>query len=228
MYINKDPIVVCRYYLAAISTLGALPKKVRADRGTQNVDICSVQTFLRRNHADSLSGNSSFQYGKSVSNQRIEAWWSILKRDTLQTWINYFKDLRESGVYDDSDIIHVEASRFCFYTSLQKDLDDMKEYWNNHKIRKSNAAESPDGRPELMYCLPEDYGDNESKVPMCLSDLSTVSSIYSTSANYSFSCSMEFVKLAAAVMSENNLLWPSNRDESETLFLKLTDVLGSI
>ena len=39
---------------------------------------------------------------------------------------------------------------------------------------------------------------------------------------------MEFVKLAMAVTSENNLLWPSNRDESETLFLKLTNVLGSI
>ena len=145
----------------------------------------------------------------------------------MQTWINYFKDLRESGVYDDSDIIHVEALRFCFYASLQEDLDDMKEYWNNHKIRKSHAAESPDGRPELMYCLPEDYGGNESKVPMCLSDLSSISSIYSTSANYSFCCLMEFVKLAMAVMSENNLLWPSNRDESETL-LKLTNVLGSI
>ena len=99
------------------------------------MDICSVQTFLRRNHADSLSGNSSFQYGKSISNQRIKAWWSILKRDTLQTWINYFKDLRDSGVYDDSDLIHVEALRFCFYASLQEDLDDMKEYWNNHKSK---------------------------------------------------------------------------------------------
>ena len=227
-YTNKDPKVVCQYYLDAITTLGALPKKVRTDRGTENVDICSVQTFLRRNHDDSLSGNSSFPYGKSVSNQRIEAWWSVLKRDTLQTWINYFKDLRESGVYDDSDIIHVEALRFCFYASLQEDLDDMTEYWNNHKIRKSHAAESPDGRPEFMYCLPEDYGGNESKVPMSLLDFSTVSSIYSTSANYSFCCSMEFVKLATAVMSENNLPWPSNRDESETLFLKLTNVLGSI
>ena len=53
-----------------------------------------------------------------------------------------------------------------------------------------------------MYCLPEDYGGNESKVPMCLSDLSTVSSIYSTSENYSFCCSVEFVKLAKAVMSK--------------------------
>ena len=39
---------------------------------------------------------------------------------------------------------------------------------------------------------------------------------------------MEFVKLATKVMNENNLLWPSNRDESEALFLKLTNVLESI
>ena len=49
------------------------------------MEICSVQTFLRRNHDDSLSGNSIFQYGKPVSNQRIEAWCSVLKQDTLQT-----------------------------------------------------------------------------------------------------------------------------------------------
>ena len=29
-------------------------------------------------------------------------------------------------------------------------------------------------------------------------------------------------------MSENNLLWPSNRDEIVTLILKLINVLGSI
>ena len=32
---NKDPLVICQYYLDAISTLGALPKKVKADRGTE-------------------------------------------------------------------------------------------------------------------------------------------------------------------------------------------------
>ena len=31
-YTNKDPLAVCQYYLDAITTLGALPKKVRADK----------------------------------------------------------------------------------------------------------------------------------------------------------------------------------------------------
>ena len=152
--------------------------------------------------------------GKSVSNQKIEAWWSILKTDTLQTWIYYFKDLPETEIYVDSDIIHVEALTFCFYASLQDDLDDITEYWNNHKTRKSHGVESPDRWPELMYCLLEVFGCNESRVHMSLSDFSTVSLIYSTSVNYSFCCSMEFVKLATAVMSKNNLLWSSNTDES--------------
>ena len=79
---------------------------------------------------------SSFQYGKSVPNQIIEAWWSIL------TCINYFKDLRESEVYEDCDFIHVKALKFYFYASLQEVLYDTTKYWNNHKIRKLQGAES--------------------------------------------------------------------------------------
>ena len=98
----------------------------------------------------------------------------------------YFKDLQENIQYDDSDIIHVEALRFWFYTLLQEDLHDMTEYWNNHKIIKLHALESSDGRPELMCCLAEDYGCNESKAPISLPEFSPVLSIYSTSVNYSF------------------------------------------
>ena len=141
-YTNKDPLVVCQYYLDAITTLDALLKKFRANRGTENVDICSVQTFLGRNHADSTSGNSSFQYGMSVSKN-----WSLVVNPKRRHFAD-FKDLQESGVYDDSDIIYVEALRFCFYASLLEDLDDMTEYWNNHKTRKSHAAKSPDVQPE--------------------------------------------------------------------------------
>lgn len=44
-------------------------QKVSADRGTENFDIGLVQTFLRRKHTDSLSGDNKLWYGKSVSNQ---------------------------------------------------------------------------------------------------------------------------------------------------------------
>ena len=120
--------------------------------GQKNLDICSVQASLRRHHTDTLSDDSSFQYGKSVLSQRTEAWWSFLKRVILQTWINYFKDLKESEVYSCSCFIQVEAFRFYLYASLQQVVDNMKEYLNNNKIRKSHGAERSDGRTELMLC----------------------------------------------------------------------------
>ena len=70
----------------------------------------------------------------------------------MQTWINYFKDLKESGVYSCSCFIHVEAFRFYLYASLQQVVDNMKEYLNNNKIRKLHGAERSDGRTELMLC----------------------------------------------------------------------------
>ena len=42
-----------------------LPRLVRADRGTENAKVAYLHPFLRRD----IAGTSSFQYGRSVSNQ---------------------------------------------------------------------------------------------------------------------------------------------------------------
>ena len=41
---------------------------------------------------------------------------------------------------------------------IQAELDDFKEDWNNHRIRKSNMGESIDGIPELLYFAPTYFG----------------------------------------------------------------------
>ena len=103
---------------------------------------------MRRRHSDSFAGDKSFQYGKSVSNQRIEAWWSFLKKDLLEDWVNYLKDFQYCGSYDSSDKVRVEALKLCFYGCLQSDLD---EFWNNHRIRNSQNAHIPHNRTNIMY-----------------------------------------------------------------------------
>ena len=45
------------------------PKLLRADRGTENTKIAFMQPFLRRHGTDTLSGENSFRYGRSVHNQ---------------------------------------------------------------------------------------------------------------------------------------------------------------
>ena len=53
------------------------PKRMRADRGTENGHVENMQKFLRYEHLDDFS-NRCFLYGSSNRNQRIEARWSYL------------------------------------------------------------------------------------------------------------------------------------------------------
>ena len=115
---NNDPDVTAAYFLDCIRSGGGVPRILRADNGTENVNLAAIQRFFRREALDAFAGEKSFMYGKSVSNQRIEAWWRQLRHGCMDWWINYFKDLRDNGLYCDSDIFHTECLRFCFMPIL--------------------------------------------------------------------------------------------------------------
>ena len=51
----------------------------------------------------------AFLYGKSVSNKQIEAWWGQLRKGCADWWITYFKDMRDNGLYSDSNLFHVQC-----------------------------------------------------------------------------------------------------------------------
>lgn len=101
------------------------PTLVRADKGTENARVAYLQPFLRRNDTDTLAGNASFRYGKSVNNQvgnqftqicclnsvdhwqRIEALWSMIRKWCLDWWIDFFRQLRDEGHYNETNPIQV-------------------------------------------------------------------------------------------------------------------------
>lgn len=151
---NNDPHVVVQYFLNCVRQVGGSPSIVRADCGTENVKVAGVQRFLRRDSHDSFAGDKSFMYGKSVSNQRIEAWWSQLRQSCTEFWINHFKDLRDSGVYCDGNVLHVECLKFCYMSVIRKELKRVAVHWNTHRIRPSTNEDSPSGRPDSLFFLP--------------------------------------------------------------------------
>ena len=90
---NKDPMVVCNLYFTYLLIAKEVPRKIVADRGTENVNIAGSQRFLRRNHSDDSSGYRSFQFGKSITIQRIKSFRSQLLRSCRDWWIRFFKEL---------------------------------------------------------------------------------------------------------------------------------------
>ena len=115
---NSDPKVIAGYYLKSVEEQVACPVIVRADRGTENGHVAIMQTLLRSSHQDDHSGDRSFIYAKSTTNQRIESWWAILRKQCTQNWMNVFSGLKNSGHFS-GDHLDKNLIRFCFLNLVQ-------------------------------------------------------------------------------------------------------------
>jgi hypothetical protein len=131
---NNDPLVIAGYYLKCLQQHKCAPRILRCDLGTENTTLKLLQPYFRYNCNDRFAGINSIFMGKSTSNQRIEAWWSILRKQNADWWMAYFKDLRDSGVYHDGNPLHNECLRFCFMGVIQAELDRVLKEWNIHTI----------------------------------------------------------------------------------------------
>ncbi|XP_015122918.1 uncharacterized protein LOC107045241 [Diachasma alloeum] len=154
---NNKPEIIAYYFLNTLNKFKLVPTLMRSDLGTENVLIERLQQGLRFYHDDQLSGTKSFIKGKSTSNQRIESYWSQLRRQGADYWISFFKDMRDQNTFNDSDPIQVQCLRYCFGHLIKKDLRIIQQEWNRHRIRKQKSRDLAPGKPNSMFYLPERY-----------------------------------------------------------------------
>ena len=80
--------------------------------GRNSVHLLNGHVFNR------WAAESSFICGRSTANQRIECFWSMLRKKHCQFWMSYFRQLKEDGMYTGSEI-DKELIRFCFLPVIQ-------------------------------------------------------------------------------------------------------------
>lgn len=168
---NNDPIIVARHFIDTVLQLKTLPCIVRGDRGTENVHVCRIQRYLRSQHTDEFSGSDSFLYGRSTSNQRIESWWSILRKQGMNFWMNLFKDMISAGLLDTSDVIHIHALRYCFMDLIQRNLCQLAVEWNQHRIQTKPNSECIKGKPDVNFFLPQNVQTESYAADFALDDV---------------------------------------------------------
>lgn len=113
---NNDPSIIAEYYLECIGNLEYTAQKIQCDLGTENSTLKNLHSFLANDNGACVI------FGKSTANQRIEAWWSTLRKCVTNWYMNFFKDLREVNLYNNSNILHVECLKYCFMDVIQSDL----------------------------------------------------------------------------------------------------------
>ncbi|KAJ8043469.1 hypothetical protein HOLleu_10563 [Holothuria leucospilota] len=224
---NNNPRFIAYFFLSYIRRLRGVPKIVRADRGTENCHLRDLQKALRWHHRDSFRRNKSFMYGRSTSNQRIEAWWGQLKRTSTNFWINLFRGLQDDGSFDNSDQIHVECLRFCFTDLIQSDFNKVLQEWNQHSIRHQNGVLIPSGKPDEMYYTPEVFGTHDYKMPLLFTqgDIDEVEMEYS-SQYPPHGCSEEFLAVLNEIFGDiADYQMPSTVEEALFLYRQLVHIL---
>ena len=79
---NNNPSVVATFYVDALKKEKKAPSILRTDCGTENSVVAAIQCYLHQNA-------KAHKFSTSVSNQRIENWWSLMRRG-YTGWIIYF------------------------------------------------------------------------------------------------------------------------------------------
>jgi hypothetical protein len=210
---NNDPRITANLFLDAVLSLNGCPMLVRTDCGTENGMIAAMQSSFRANGNDMFAGEKSHIYGSSHSNQRIEAWWSFLRRNRSGYWIDFFKDLVEQTTLQLGNTLHMECLWFCFSWLIQQDLDRVKDHWNSHYIRKSRY-DTVSGIPNILYYLPEYNGKQDCVCPVDDQEIEEMM----THCEIENGQNSIYIDYFESVMYELQLQFPRNENEALDLF----------
>ncbi len=211
---NNDPSIIAYYYLRSVKQIGGCPFMMRTDCGTENVIAATMQCALRK----TIRGHT---YGPSPHNQRIESWWSYLRRLRLQWWTDFFSDLEEAQILNVDHEDDVDCLRFCFMNIIRRDLEEVKQLWNNHRIRESRGACCPGGVPDHLYYTP---GNGALQCLTCISGESC--DLLMHECNPPQCCrNQELEEHLKHVCADNALSNPCNQSEAVNLFQRLKTLL---
>ena len=113
---------------------------------------------------------------------------------------------------------------------IQKELENIKDNWNSHRIRKSLESSNegkPAGRPDILYFVGE--SSSEYLLEFNHDDLRLVKEECCTDERNTFwVCSNEFFELAAIVMEKNGLFEANSPEEPSLLFQELYQLILQI
>ena len=148
---NKDSAVVASFYIDCLEEIGCCPKKLWSDAATENVTVAAMQSFV-------VGTPESHRYVTSVHNQRIEGWWSYLAKARGHWWIDFFRDVCASGIYNPAHHFQKCCMQYCMLPILKNDLQEAASLWNSHRIRPSRSTTCPPGIPNELFFLPANFG----------------------------------------------------------------------
>lgn len=124
--------------------------------------------------------------------------------------------MQDTNIYNETNPLHIECLRYCFMDVIQAELDRIAEHWNLHEIRSQRHLDSPSGKPELLYFVPEIFGGRDYGHMVDLDDVEACMDLYS-SPKKMYSENIE--ELAYELLPQHER--PRNPDDAYVLYRDL-------
>lgn len=134
---NNRKETVQQLFLGAVEGHG-LPSRIRADHGTENVD---VEEFMLH-HPLRGPGRGSFLKGRSVHNQRIERLWGDLFVACICVYHDIFSYLENAKLLNILSDMHLFALHFVFLPRINRHLQIYATSYNDHPL-STEKGKSP-------------------------------------------------------------------------------------
>jgi len=165
---NKSPHHITELFLKQVESLAACPSLLRCDLGSENVHAAVCQIAFRSIYTDAQSGVTSVAYGSSTHNIVSEQFWSQLRSRVTDTWIAYYRHLKDEDRLNIDDAYHRKIAIYCFKDLLQSDLDKFMIEHNSHRIRKQRRLGRPSGCViDELYDRPEKFNATDFRKAVC-------------------------------------------------------------
>ncbi|KAL3857639.1 hypothetical protein ACJMK2_012286 [Sinanodonta woodiana] len=134
-------------------------------------------------------------------------WWSVLKKQCLQFWIDLFRQMQQDGYFSGD------------YLWTNTELDNAAEVWNTHRIRSNRTTGLPCDKPVLLYTFSHLYGfDNL----ICQADnLDIEVCEEECQAKNDLPCDEDLYELCLILMDENDWNQPEDPYEAVNLYQEL-------
>ncbi len=121
---NNRSHTVLNAFCKAVESYG-IPRRVRADRGTQ------VRDYMISAHDSAMN---SFIAGRSVHNQRIERLWRDVFSSCILTYYSLFWYMEESGLLNIDNPSHLFALHYVYIPRINECLHQFASAWNSHPL----------------------------------------------------------------------------------------------
>ncbi|KZT57565.1 hypothetical protein CALCODRAFT_433971, partial [Calocera cornea HHB12733] len=176
---NKNPRLICSYYLESCRSHGGVPLLTQSDPGSENNGIANAQSTIRQHLDPSLVGTLQHQWMRGHTNVKPEIRWSQLRREFTAQYENLFAAGVINQWYDKHVCLENYIFRWLAIPFLQRNLDAYVRMYNTSKPRADKNKILPLGRPEHILHHPERFGDARNfKVIVTEADIKLAEELY--------------------------------------------------